>query len=121
MSFFSCSFARRAEPTSLMSSLAVADGEDAELNALLALRRELGPRLRLLGLMNGNVEDRLPAAKAAGVDWPQTHIADPAAMACPFGLPQSLAYFVLDKELRVVGITARAGAIGKRIAQLQPQ
>ncbi|MBL9077863.1 MAG: hypothetical protein JNL08_10185 [Planctomycetes bacterium] len=95
------------------------DGVDEQIEALLALRREFGTSVRLLGLLNGDLEDRLPAAQAAGVDWPQTDIRDPEPMTCPFGAPKSRLYFVLDRDLTIAGVVGHAAAVPARLHQLR--
>lgn len=94
------------------------EGDDPELAALLALKKDLGARVRLLGLVNGDFEARMPEITKAGIDWPQAKIEDEKPMTCPFGAPKSLLYFVLDKDLKIVGIGGRAALARERIDQV---
>lgn len=94
------------------------DGEDEEIAALSSMRRELGARVRLVGLLNGDLDERLPAARAAGVDWPQAALPDPEPMTAPFGAPRVGFYFVLDREQIIVGVVGRATLVRERIRQL---
>lgn len=93
-------------------------GKDPEIEALRALRRDFGARVRLLGLLNGDLAERLPAATEAGVDWPQIELPDPEPMACPFGAPRVGFYFVLDRDGRIAGIAGRAALLRQRIDQI---
>lgn len=94
------------------------DGKDREIDALQTLRREFGPRVRLLGLVNGDLEAHRAAFVAAGIDWPQVHLPDPEPMACPFGAPRVGFCFVLDRHLRITGFVGSARLLDERIRLL---
>jgi hypothetical protein len=94
------------------------DGEDEDLKALLALRKKLGERMRLVGFLNGDLDERMAEAKPAGVDWPQVQIENPEPMRNPFGAPKCLLFFVLDRDGKIVGIVGRAALVAKRLDQL---
>jgi hypothetical protein len=101
-----------------MGWASIDDPED-DVAAMKSLRQELGQRVRLLGLINGDAKERLPALRDAGVDWPQTELRDEQPMTTPFGAPRSGLCFVLDRAGIVVGITGRAFTVKKRIDQLE--
>jgi len=97
------------------------DDPDDDVPALQALRLGLGERVRLLGLINDDAADRLPAVRAAGVDWPQAELRDEKPMTTPFGAPRAGLCFVLDRNGNVVGITGRAGSVKKCIDLLEAE
>ncbi|MFY9341429.1 MAG: hypothetical protein WAT39_02990 [Planctomycetota bacterium] len=97
------------------------DGKDPELAALQQLRQDLGDRVRVLGLVDGKLEERRPAMQQAGVDWPQHEFTDQEPMRTPFGAPRVGFYFVLDQKLQVAGVVGRAASLRERIDQLRAQ
>ncbi|MEZ6038093.1 MAG: hypothetical protein R3F29_11460 [Planctomycetota bacterium] len=96
----------------------VGDAQSEEIRQLQALREQAGAEIRVIGLLNGDFEQRLPAARLAGVDWPQHEIADPEPMTNPLGMPRFGGCLLLDGELRLVGVLGRAALVKKRIAEL---
>ena len=96
-----------------------ADGKDAEIEALKQLRADLGDHVRVLGLMAGQLDERLPEARAAGVDWPQRECATTGEMQTPFDAPRIGFHFLLDRRLHVVGVAGRAATLRERIAQVR--
>ncbi|MBL8752887.1 MAG: hypothetical protein JNK15_06255 [Planctomycetes bacterium] len=94
------------------------EGKDEDLTAMQAMREQYGDRLRLLGLVNGDLDERMPELKQAGVDWPQVPIESPEPMRNPFGAPKCHLFFVLDRSLNIVGIVGRATLVAERLDQL---
>ena len=91
---------------------------DPELAALQALRKEHGESVRLIGLLNGDLAERMPEVKKAGVDWPQLEAPDQEPMTSPLGVPRLPCYFVLDAKGNVVGVAGRAASAAARVRQL---
>lgn len=93
--------------------------DDPELAALQSLRREFGDVVRVVGLVSGKLDERLPAARAGGVDWPQLAASRGKGMSTPCGVPSFPCYFVLDRNLEIVGIVGRAAAAAAWLRRLR--
>jgi len=93
--------------------------DDPELAGLKALRHEFGESVRVVGLLYGDLDERLPAARAAGMDWPQLAAPRGRLTPTPGGVPSFPCYFVLDRDLVVVGVTGRAAAAAVRLRRLR--
>ena len=93
-------------------------GSRKEIEALGALRAEFGNAVRVIGLLNGDLAERLPAAEQAGVAWPQLPIEGPKPYGSPLGVGRMPCYFVLDADLTIVGVVGSAKAAALRLRQL---
>ncbi|GAB4136742.1 MAG: hypothetical protein Fur0037_01490 [Planctomycetota bacterium] len=79
----------------------------------MALRREFGKRLRVIGLLNGDAEKALPGIRQAGIDWPQAEARGAEPWRSPLGFGLATCWFVLDRGPVIRAVTGRARTAGE--------
>lgn len=93
-----------------------------EVAAVRELRETFGEGARVVGIISGDLDSRLPAAREAGVDWPQLGFESaPGAGDALLRVPRTPCYFVLDRRFDIVGIHGGAAAAALRIRTLREQ